>query len=120
MTKEKFPLTNKRLREIFREYNQAFFKSAIAEPTDISFKDIPRKADCDARSGCLGRKHDNRTFIHVSADYRKHPCTACAALIHEMIHLHLGWQASVEADHGLLFGAEVVRLFKIGAYEGLL
>lgn len=106
--------TDKWLRRRFRFYNKKFFDNSIEEPEIIVF--IPLlKEKCDGYTRWLSQ---HPTRLEIDDSLRNHPCLTNIVILHEMAHLKLG--PSYLEDHGMLYGAEIVRLFNAGAYEGLL
>lgn len=120
--KLKSPMTEKNLRELFQWLNKTYFHSQVAEPLEFKWCDGKRCAakGSDAHSGYKSRKEDYVTFVHVHPDFRNHQVVTQTAMLHEMVHCKLPSQKTDQAQHGWNFGAEIVRLFEIGAYQDLL
>ncbi len=113
--------TNKTLQEWYNHFNSRFFEGRL--PPDIEVR-FARTEDDKVQLGndCMG------SYIHafklILQDDRL--CTYWKVLqmnlLHEMVHVRYPEHVSQKhtEDHGMLFHNEIVRLFNIGAYDGLL
>jgi predicted metal-dependent hydrolase len=69
----------------------------------------------DSEGGCLWTK-PNQPEIEILDKLQAFPTLVFITLLHEMAHVKMGYRA----QHGKKFKAELLRLHKIGAYDGLL
>lgn len=108
--------TDKKLRSAFEIFNKLYFEDKIRENTEVRYAD---DEDCD---GCDGLSSVD--FIYVHEDYKRHPDMGFIILLHEMQHCYMHQKGYVdwkdEGGHHMLFYAGLDRLYKAGAYEGLL
>lgn len=106
-------MTNKELQRLFEEYNERFFDGRLSGVI-VKFEKL--------------RKYDGlyrfRGEIAVHKSLRSHPELAKIVLLHEMVHADLmkgGYIGHTEdTGHGTHFHVGIDRLYKVGAYEGLL
>lgn len=112
--------TDKWLQQRMDIYNREYFNSAI--PSDIK-----------TRFGKTDKHHDahynfKRREIMIAKELNGHDTAVLIALLHEMAHAALekhgyvgtAHEPSQVSLHGMLFQAEIVRLFNTGAYDSLL
>lgn len=108
-------MTNKSLRSAFDVLNKRFFENRICEDIIVRFGD---NEDCE---GCDGLHTGAEIVIHE--DFKKHGDVALLVLLHEMEHADLhqdGYIGYKNESHHIRFHAGIDRLYKAGAYEGLL
>jgi hypothetical protein len=110
------PYTDKKLRNAFELFNEKYFESKIRETIEVRYGDDEDCDDCDGLS--------SEDFIYVHKDFKYHPDMGLIVLLHEMQHCFMhqkGYNAwKDEGGHHMLFFAGIDRLYKAGAYEGLL
>lgn len=108
-------MTNKELQKIFKRLNDRFFAGRIRD-MGVRFANDDDCQECD------GLCTSDDIFIHDTL--RRHPDLACLVLLHEMIHADLYQDGYIghESDggHHTRFYAGIDRLYKAGAFEGLL
>ncbi len=110
-------VTDARLRKFFTTYNDMYFDNKVPQNTQVTFGKTTRGSD-----GNFLRK-EGKIVIDVSI--YDHDSLALICLLHEMIHAKLestyvGGASSEDGIHGMIYQAEIVRLFHAGAYDGLL
>ena len=102
---------DKALWALYCRINKAYFGDQLQVPFELKFKKM---------------KHDGHTLfmtsgtvrVHIHKDFKRHLDMAEIILLHEMIHIGLGFE--YKGDHGMRFEAEKVRLFMVGAYDKIL
>ena len=111
------PLSEKELRDMFLAFNRDFFNHKInVRGTIVQWGTLKR----DDAYGTSSWKH----VISINKKLRNMPVFAAQTLLHEMAHMvliqagYIGY--GCDGGHSILFYAEIDRLYKIGAYEGLL
>jgi hypothetical protein len=108
---------------MFDSLRETFFDNRIAPGVEVRF--VPSKQlKVDKKNGSDAVWNPGTREIHIDEMYaRSEPMTAIL-LIHEMAHAALEptyvGQSSGEGAHGMIYQAELVRLFNAGAYDGLL
>lgn len=110
-------ITNKDLRASFKIFNNRFFDGRINLPiTNVRFAD---NEDCEDSDGLFTGDE-----ILVHQDLKKHPDFAMITLLHEMVHADLRQDGYVgyqhDGGHHTRFYGGLDRLYKAGAFEGLL
>jgi hypothetical protein len=111
-------LTNKDLRRLFRKFNKIYFGSQIDSRTIVRFADIEDGDEGETSDFCQSTERGRGGTILIAKAYRRWPNPACTTLIHEMIHVYLGYEYL--EPHGYRFAAEINRLWNMGFYETLL
>ena len=105
-------MNNKQLKKIFNKFNERFFAGRIPNLV-VKFSDIK----LDGLYRYTGQ-------ILINRGLTKHPALVMIILLHEMAHANLkelGYIGHEEdGGHHTIFFAELDRLYKVGAYEGLL
>jgi hypothetical protein len=110
------------LQMLFEGFSEVFFYGRIAPGVKARFVASKllknRRQKSDARWCPLERE------IHIDEVYaRSEPMTAIL-LLHEMAHAALEstyvGQPTDDPGHGMIYQAELYRLFHAGAYDGLL
>jgi hypothetical protein len=102
---------NKALWVMYDNINKKYFGNELPVPLDLKFKKMPY--DGDTRYMTSGGV---KVYVHV--DFKSHLGSAEMVLLHEIIHVKLGFD--YKGDHGMRFEAEKVRLFMAGAYDKIL
>lgn len=112
-------LTNDWLRRQFDDFNGAYFGGRLHSTISVAFGDTTKEDangfyDYDTKTIIIDRnqqKLGNGNLIKI-------------ILLHEMIHVDLDIDGYVghqkDPLHGARFQGEICRLWKIGAYDGLL
>ena len=98
---------------IYSHFNKEYFGNKLPLPMLLIFGGT--KVDVD---GNMQFMESGTVRIRINKDYKKHPDMAAIALLHEMIHVHLGYE--YKGDHGTRFESEKFRLFMAGAYDKVL
>jgi hypothetical protein len=105
--------TDKKLRQEFDKIDERFFDNRL-DLINVQFKDIAPD----------GMYNMNTGEITIDSKLRKHLTLVLIVLLHEMAHASLdlqGYRGYREDDgHGMLFQAELDRLYRAGAFDGLL
>jgi hypothetical protein len=105
--------TDKKLRQQFDKIDERFFDNRL-DLINVQFKDIVPDGMYDMRTG----------EITIDSKLRKHITLVLIVLLHEMAHASLDLQGyrgyHEDGGHGGLFQAELDRLYRAGAFDGLL
>jgi hypothetical protein len=111
------PVKDSKLRWYFHNYNIQFFQGKIPPSTPVFFvKNLKR-----GRTRCDGLHEGVTGSIKIDESLREHESLAVIVLIHEMAHAYLDIKGCSDFDdHGMIYQAELVRLFNAGGYTGLL
>jgi hypothetical protein len=110
-------MKDSKLKWYFNSYNLQFFQGKIPPTTPVFFvKNLKmRRIKCDGVYSSLTGS------IKIHESLREHENLVVICLIHEMAHAYLdGKDCRGFDDHGMMYQAELVRLFNAGAYDGLL
>lgn len=111
------PLTDADLKKLFKSFNEKYFDNQVPEPQSIRFADMTSdEVGADGSSTIYSSRVGGE--IKVNKAFARHHNSALLTLLHEMVHHKLG--AEYVNGHGYRFGAEITRLWNVGAYEGLL
>ena len=109
-------LSNKDLKLAFLVMNEKFFGCRIPEKSVVEFKKIKEDGICQYNGGHIQ--------IRISEDFKKHGDAGMVVLLHEMVHADLKLSGYTGYDHfeghGPLFFAALDRLYRAGAYEGII
>jgi SprT-like family protein len=106
--------TDKQLQKEFDELNERFFDYRLTA-IKIGFKKMIKT---DGAFNCIDKE------IKINDGLRNFPVLTSIVLLHEMAHADLdlrgykGYQS--DGGHGMVYQAELDRLYKAGAYDGLL
>lgn len=111
-------MTDRELELAFLFFNIHFFDAKLQKPNVIKFGRFTKHEDIE-RDGVL-QENEKGAQIIIAEDLKYFGNMAILALIHEMAHLKLRTSMTLPGGHGMIFDAEIVRLFNAGAYEGLL
>lgn len=110
-------MTDKALLKEFNHLNERFFDDRIVlNRLGFSSKTLPGDAS--------GAYYHNYRWILISSGLKEYHNVVTMILLHEMIHadLHirgyLGYP--VDGGHGSQFQIEIDKLYKTGAYDGIL
>ncbi len=105
--------TDKKLQQEFDKLNGRFFDGRL-DDISVQFKNI----------GPDGMYHIGSKQITIDSKLRQHLSLILIVLLHEMAHADLdlrGYRGHQEdGGHGMMYQAELVRLFQAGAYDGIL
>ena len=118
-----FVVTNNNLQETFNTFNARFFGGRLNPGIKVMFKK-------DLRVGGKKSRFADAMWlpeifqIWISDRFSRSEPASYISLLHEMVHVdimetYVG-QEWGQGRHGMIFLAEHVRLFKAGAYDGLL
>lgn len=124
MKKSKFDILNdSKLQYMFDCLNGTFFKDRIAPGVKVRF--VPTRLLKISRKNAVdARWISNIREIHIDEIYAKSEPMSAILLLHEMAHAALDstyiGQATDDPGHGMIYQAELYRLFMAGAYDGLL
>jgi hypothetical protein len=102
---------NKALWSMYDRLNKTYFGGNLPFPMVLKF--VKMKQDGHTIYMTSGAVH---VFVHK--DLKGHLDEAEIVLLHEMIHVFLGFD--YKGSHGMRFEAEKVRLFMAGAYDKIL
>jgi Zn-dependent peptidase ImmA (M78 family) len=106
-------MNNKQLHKLFVTLNRRFFEGQIPEDMSVRFKDV------SGMDGCYTK--DN---IVINSNLRNRRTAVMITLLHEMVHAMLHYDSYIgyaeDRGHGTRFQAGIDRLYKAGAYDGLL
>lgn len=110
-------MTDKDLKREFDNLNEFFFDNRIVL-NDVFFSDMRGASDA------AGAYFNVRKQIVITTQFRGYPRMVTELLLHEMAHAHLDLQGyrgyPADGGHGSLFQVEIDRLYKAGAYDGIL
>lgn len=106
---------NRWLRRMFRNYNATYFDDRLEEPKVVTFG--PMEGKEKNASGWSHKPPQAEAEIRIDENLIEYRRAVEIILIHEMAHLAT-W--GYHSPHGMLFQAELHRLYMMGAYEGLL
>lgn len=105
--------TDERLQYEFDKLNERFFDNRLVHIW-ARFEDIRP----DGMYSVITKE------IVIDSKLRQHFSLVCIVLLHEMAHANLdclGYRGYLEdGGHGMVYQAELARLFQAGAYDGLL
>ena len=110
-------MTDRSLQQEFELLNNRFFSGKIALTyVGFSAKSLPR--------GAMGAYFNFTKKILIDPAFKNYPRICTELLLHEIAHAHLDLQGYVgypgDSGHGNLFAVEIDRLYKAGAYDGIL
>jgi hypothetical protein len=110
-------MDDRKLKKLFDSLNQNYFDDKIPPSTQVVFGKTTKNADGNYRP------IENKIVIHSSL--KKHDILTTICVLHEMAHaklnaVYVGGNYSDDPHHGMIYQAELVRLFNAGAYDGLL
>lgn len=114
----------KRLRRTFMFLNSHFFNNKIPGSIRVEFM-----KNCGHKKKRKFERADayfdkSRDAIFIDSLLRFFPDYVTICLLHEMVHAYQYFHEyegyPVDQGHGTAFQGEIVRLIKIGAYDGLL
>lgn len=103
----------KQLKIFYDELNERFFNNDLPKRATVKFSDMEEDGLCTC----------SEKLIEIHKDLQRHPDLMIVVLLHEMGHLKLSDDyvgMPTTASHGMRFQAELVRLFKAGAYDNVL
>lgn len=109
---------SKWLKRSFDVYNSAYHNDALSSGITVIFG--------TSKKGVDAHWEPTTRSIVVSEKLRNHDSLALICLHHEMAHAKLALDGYVggtvvkDRHHGMRFQAELDRLYKAGAYDGLL
>ena len=112
------PRKDKWLRGSYDIFNDKYYDNKLPEDIKV-FYGTPVDSD-DAHWDPVKRE------IVVNKDLRTHDSLALICLLHEMAHVkmdeecYIGGTTLKDPHHGMRYQAEIDRLYKVGAYDGLL
>ena len=108
-------MTQKSLQKKFDDLNGLFFAGSL-RGIEVRFSKV-----CGDRDGSFNLFTKR---ILISSGFKNSSVMCSIVLLHEMAHANLNLQGYIgypeDAGHGGLFHVELDRLYKIGAYDGLL
>jgi hypothetical protein len=103
---------NSALQSFYSELNKIYWNDQLPHPMVLRFKKMSSK------EGHTIFMTSGTVKVYVHEAFKSHLDSAQIILLHEMIHVGLGFE--YKGDHGMRFEAEKVRLFMAGAYDKLL
>jgi len=117
-------MTEKDMAILFEGFNKEFFDAKIWPPVKIRFvsqKEM-HKITSHESADATWRPHAHE--IWIDEIYRRSESICCLLLLHEMAHAVLEstyvGHPGRHRGHGMIFQAELYRLVRAGAYDGLL
>lgn len=109
------------LQDWYNEFNSRFFQGRLPPDVEVRFATSEDDKDQLGRESMACYVHASRVILHDPhlRDYWK---VLKMNLIHEMVHALLPDHVSHEEteDHGMVFHHQIVKLFELGAYDGIL
>ena len=111
-----------KLQQCFDEFNEKYFDSRLHD-VELSWAIYPR-VDGEKVDGYCHEAPDlyKSHKIVLARRLRKSPWMWKIVLLHEMVHMDMMFAGTPEEEqgfHGPLFNAEMLRLAKAGALNGL-
>jgi len=109
---------DKWLKKVFTSYNELYYNGSL--PSNIKVRFGKPSKNHDAHWDPINRE------IVINEDLRDHDKVTLICLHHEMAHVKLdtdryvGGATVEDPHHGMRFQAEINRLYRMGAYDGLL
>lgn len=100
---------NGALRIIYNHFNKEYFGGKLIVPEKLQF--VPNLSD----DGHTSYRSSGTVWVSIHNDLRKHLDMASIVLLHEMVHVFLGYD--YQGQHGMRFQSEIHRLFLAGAYD---
>ncbi len=113
--KRREPITTRELELAFEFHNEHFFGGKLAPPK-VEFVSAKTLDDKDG----LTSVGEHGLVIQISSQLRHFPNLCMIVFLHELAHIAQWGTNTLPGAHGMIFSAEIVRLFNAGAYEGLL
>jgi hypothetical protein len=110
MKKPSKGFSNKSLQMFFKVFNERYFGKKIPAMR-VRFGKIKDEG------------HFRQDRIIINSLLRKFPDLASLVLLHEMNHAYLeanGYNGIMDGGHSIVFHVGIDRLYKAGAYEGIL
>lgn len=104
---------NRRLRKAFNSLNKLYFKKSLKPPRFLEYGELSRSID-----GLQMFLEDGSSHIEINKNMIGKERHVLLTLLHEMVHQKNG--PNYKPEHGMLFDAEIHRLYMAGAYDGLL
>ena len=108
------------LNWMFTYYNKKYFGNLLPK-----YKVVFAFPTMDRR--CAAEEDVDQKIIRINPRLKGFYQEVKVCLLHEMIHAKLDvtgaytkWHKSMQAWHGPVFQKEIMRLFKAGAYKGIL
>jgi hypothetical protein len=109
-------MNDRKLQDEFEHLNNRFFHGKII----LNYVGYSKKMPKDAN----GYYDSCRKTIFLDSRLQDFPNLSCMILIHETAHAYLDIQDYKgypnDAGHGMMFQAELTRLIREGAYDGIL
>jgi hypothetical protein len=110
-------INNKDLSKSYKVFNHLFFDGRIRVlPENVRFAS---NEDCDKCDGI----YDGEEIL-INEDLKRSGDYAMITLLHEMVHADIRQNGYIgyehDGGHHVLFYAGIDRLYRAGAYEGLL
>jgi hypothetical protein len=116
-------LTDRNLKIMFDALNKRFFDSRLCENIWVQFVPQSKIISRVGKHGADGSWFPGDREILIDKVYARSPSMAAIILLHEMVHADLAgvyFGQAGDDGHGMVYQSELVRLFKAGAYDGLL
>lgn len=112
------PRSDRWLKNSYSIYNEKYFDGVLSPSIKVYF-------------GATANNHDahwepSTREIVVNKSLRTHDSLALICLLHEMCHSkmdlegYVGGTTTDDPHHGMRYQAELDRLYRVGAYDGLL
>ena len=109
-------MTNTRLKHWYKVFNRKYFKNELPN-LEVKFsKELPDQMMGGSRWNRKRGKDASFNAIWINWAHRKGTVIAIQTLLHEMCHIAIG----PRYNHGTRFHKQIDRLYKAGAYKGLL
>ena len=115
------------LRDFYDLYNRLYFGGRLPPLTACEFKNLGRYLGHTGRFRQKNRRSKNDTFgIFISKELQVSRRLWAGTMLHEMVHADLETASDgyvgykTDEGHGTRFQGEICRLWRQGAYDGLL
>lgn len=112
------PRTDKWLAKSYNRFNSRYYNNML--PSNVTVRFGTPLTGSDAHWDPIARE------IVVNSTLRSHDTLVLICLHHEMVHIkmhtegYVGGTTVEDPHHGMRYQAELDRLYKLGAYDGLL
>lgn len=117
-------LTEANLRILFNGFNSAFFNGRLNPCIKVRLVSTARLRHVNKHHEADAMWRPQLDEIWLDKRYARSESYMCILLLHEMAHAALEatyiGHPCINPGHGMIFQAELYRLFHAGAYDGML
>jgi len=117
-------MTDSDMNLLFEGFNETFFASRLPSYIRVKFKSPKYLKKINPHHEADAAWRPKLGEIWIDSTYARSESISCIMLLHEMAHaalegVYVG-HPSKNPGHGMIYQAELYRLFLAGAYDGLL